>query len=144
MDIHRQLINSPGISIAAHKRNTGDVVAKLVNKRINGIRIERKADILPQVMAMAARTMTRAVGNINGQRHLVRYFLKDNAGIDVFQHGSPCTLANGFRLNMTRKIGRIKRICPLPRRHPTIRFIRPILRLKDYASSFTVYFCCEA
>ena len=85
-DVLRQCIYCIGLGIAPHQGYAGDVAAKLADEVINGGFVERFADVLGQIRAMAARTMARTARDIHGERRLVRYFLKDDACIHVFQH----------------------------------------------------------
>ena len=86
VDVLRQHVHPLGVAVAPHEGDTGDVSSVLIDKGIDGIGVQRQADVLPEIMAVTARTVTRATGDIDGQCHLVGYLLKHDAGVNVFQH----------------------------------------------------------
>ena len=86
VDILRQHIDPHWIVIATHKGNTGDVLTIFFHEGIQGLRIQRQPDVLPEIMAVATRTVTRAIRDVDGQCHFVGYLLKDNVRINVLQH----------------------------------------------------------
>ena len=53
---------------------------------IDGIGVQRQADVLPQIVAVATGTAAGAVGDVDGQRDLVGDFLKNNSCVDVLEH----------------------------------------------------------
>ena len=83
VDILSQRIDSLRIGITTHKGNAGDVGTILVDELIDGICVQGKPDILPKVMTVTARTMTRTIGYVDSQCRLVGYLLEHNACIDV-------------------------------------------------------------
>jgi len=86
MDVLRQHVHALGITITPHEGDAGDIAPVLVDKSIDGIGVQGQADVLPEIMAVTPRTVTRAIRDVDGQCHLVGYLLKHNAGINVFQH----------------------------------------------------------
>ena len=86
VDVLSQHVDSLRVSITTHKGNTSNVRAILADEIIDGIVIQGKSDVVPEIMAMAPGTMTRAIRDINCQCHLVRYLLEDNACIYIFKH----------------------------------------------------------
>jgi len=88
VDVLRQQLHANRVVVAAHHGDASDIMAIALDEGVDGISIQRQADVLPQIMAVAARTAAGAVGYIDGQRHLVGDLLKNNTGIDVLQHSS--------------------------------------------------------
>ena len=86
MDVLRQLIDTPGIAVTTHESNASQVLAVFLYEVINGIRVQRQADIFPEVMTVTPRTVTRAIRDVNCQCHFVGYLLENNIRVDVFQH----------------------------------------------------------
>ena len=86
MDVLCEDIDAHGVVVATHEGEAGDVVAIFLDEGIDGLGIERQADILPQIMAMTPGTATRAITDVNCQCHFVGYFLKYYSRIDVLQH----------------------------------------------------------
>ena len=86
VDVLRQHIHALGITVAPHEGDAGDVAPVLIDKGIDGIGVQGQADVLPEIVAVTARTVTRATGDVDGQCHLVGYLLKHNACVNVFQH----------------------------------------------------------
>ena len=75
-----------GVGITAHKTHTSDVVGIEPDKTVELHGRERGADVLPQVLTMAARAATRTVGEVDGEGDLVGYLLEDHPRIHIFQH----------------------------------------------------------
>ena len=88
VDVLCQPINSTWLSIPSHESDTSDVLAVLLDKRINGVGGERHTDILPQVGAMAAWTMAGTTRNVDGKRHFIGYLLKNDVAVDVLEHSN--------------------------------------------------------
>ena len=86
MDVLCKDIDAHGVVVATHEGEAGDVVAILLDEGIDGLGIERQADILPQIMAMTPRTVTRAITDVNCQCHFIRNLLENKRCIDVFEH----------------------------------------------------------
>ena len=86
VDVLRQLVDAARVGIAAHEGDAGDVGTILRHEVVDGIGIERHADVVPEVTAVTPRTVTRAIRDVNCQCHLVGYLLEYNACIYVFQH----------------------------------------------------------
>lgn len=84
--ITRQSVDGSRIGIASHETDAGNVRSIFRKKLIHCRRSQRFADIAPQVRAMTTRTTTRAVGQIDGQRHFIGNFLKHDVGIDILKH----------------------------------------------------------
>ena len=82
MDIDCELVDGLGLGIAAHEGYACDVGAVLLDEAVDGGSIERRAAVLPQVFAVASRTAAGAVGDVDGEGHLVGYLLKDDASVD--------------------------------------------------------------
>jgi len=59
VDVLRQTIDAPRLSITAHEGNTGDVLAVLLDELVDGVCRERHADVLPQILRVATRAATR-------------------------------------------------------------------------------------
>ena len=83
VDVLRQQIDTLRIAVATHEGDTGNVVAVLFYEGIDGIGIEGEANILPEIMAMTPRTVTRAIRDVNCQCHFVGYLLEYYARVDV-------------------------------------------------------------
>ena len=83
MDILRQQIDAFRIVVATHEGDAGNVAAILLYKGIDGFRIQRKPDVLPEIVTMTSRTVTRAITDVDCQCHFVRNFLKNNPCIYV-------------------------------------------------------------
>ena len=86
MDILSQEVDALGIVVASHEGDASDVIAIFFDEGIDGIGIKGEAYVLPEVMAMTPRTVTRAITDVNCQCHFVGYLLKYYACIDVLQH----------------------------------------------------------
>ena len=87
VDVLCQLVDSTRVGIATHKRDAGNVCAVLRHEIINGICRQGHTHVLPEIMAVTTRAVTRAIRDINCQCHFVGYLLKNNSSINVFQHG---------------------------------------------------------
>ena len=83
VDVLCQTVDAPGLSISTHEGDAGDVLAVLLDEFVDGISGERHADVLPQILRVAAWAATGAARYVDGKGHLVRYLLKDNACVDV-------------------------------------------------------------
>ena len=83
VDVLRQQVDTLRIAVATHEGDTGNVVAVLFYEGIDGIGIERQANILPEIMAMTPGTVTRAIRDVNCQCHFVGYLLEYYARVDV-------------------------------------------------------------
>ena len=88
VDIQRQLLHAHGVVVTAHHGDAGDVMAVALDEGVDGIGVQRQADVLPQIVAVATGTAAGTVGDVDGQRDLVGYFLKNNSSVDVLQHVS--------------------------------------------------------
>ena len=86
MDILCKHVDAFRIGIASHEGDTGDVTAILLHEAVDGLCVEGQSDILPEVVAVTTRAVTRAIRDINCQCHFVWYLLKYDACIDVLQH----------------------------------------------------------
>ena len=86
VDILRQQIDTLWVGIAAHKRDTGDIIAEALYEIIERFGIQRKANVFPEILAMAAWAAAWTATDIDGQGYFVGYLLKDNACVYVFQH----------------------------------------------------------
>lgn len=83
VDILRQSVDTPRLSITAHKGDAGDILPVLGDELVNGVGGERHAHIFPQVLRVAARTATRTARDVDGERNLIRNLLEHNACVDV-------------------------------------------------------------
>ena len=90
VDILCQDVDTLGIAVAAHESNAGDILAILFDEGIDGIGVKGETYVLPKVMAMTPRTVTRAIRDVNCQCHFVGYLLKYYASVDVLQHRLVC------------------------------------------------------
>lgn len=88
VDVLCQPINSTWLSIPSHESDTSDVLAVLLDKRINGVCSERHTNVLPQIGAMATRAMTGTTRNVDGKRHFIGYLLKNDVAVDVLEHSN--------------------------------------------------------
>ena len=86
VDVLCQLVHTPGVAVTAHKGDTREVLAVFIYKVIDGIRVQRQTYVLPKIMAVTPRTMTRAIRNVNCQCHFVGYLLEYNVRVHIFQH----------------------------------------------------------
>ena len=66
MDILCELVDAYGVGITAHEGQASDVVAVTLDEGINGIGIQRHADVVPEVAAVASWAVAWAVGDIDG------------------------------------------------------------------------------
>ena len=82
------MINTPGFIVTTHESDTGEVRAVFLDKVIDSFRTQWYTLILPKVMTMTTRAVTRAIRDIDCQCHFVGYLLKYYSGIDVFQHSA--------------------------------------------------------
>ncbi len=83
--------------IACREKLTAFVQNRRGNIRTEALNeiIERRGSkgntyIVPEIMAVTARTPTGTVADIDSQRHLVGYLLKNNSCINVLQHSLFC------------------------------------------------------
>ena len=108
VDVLRQLVDTPWVVVAAHEGDAGEVGAVFPDKVVEGLGGQRQAHILPEVMAMTPRTVTRAIRDIDCQCHFVGYLLKYYSGIDVLQHSAlvchRVVAAGGFLLTGLREV----------------------------------------
>lgn len=88
VDVLRQTVDGTRVGVATHEGYAGDVFTVFLNEGVDGGGVERQSDVLPQVVAMTARTVARTVGQVDGKRHFVRHLLKYYSGIDIFEHSS--------------------------------------------------------
>jgi hypothetical protein len=88
VDILSQAVDPLRICITSHKSKAGDIRAETFHEIINCPGSKGNTYIIPEIMAMAARTPTGAVADINSQRHLIGYLLKNNSCVYVFEHNS--------------------------------------------------------
>ena len=86
MDVLCQQVQALRVCIASHEGDAGDVAPILADEIVNGIGVQRKSDVFPQIMTVTARAATWTIGYVDGQRHLVGYLLKNNACVYVLQH----------------------------------------------------------
>ena len=86
VQIFGQLVDAFWIRVPSHEANASDVFAIFSHEIIQYRWGEGRTYITPEEMAVAARAMAGAIGYVDGQRHLVGYFLEHHARIDVFQH----------------------------------------------------------
>ena len=86
VDILRQTVDALRVVVATHEGDAGDVTPILRHEGVYGSGIQWQANILPQVMAMAPRTTTRAIRDVNCQCRLVGNLLKNNTRIYILQH----------------------------------------------------------
>ena len=90
VDVLCQLVDTFRITVATHEGDAGEVLAVFLNEVVDGVRVQRQAYVLPKVMAVTPRTVTRAIRNVNCQCHFVGYLLKYNIRVDVLQHRLIC------------------------------------------------------
>ena len=86
VQILRQDIDSFWVAVAAHEGEAGDVVAEALHEIVERFGVEWKSYVLPEIMAVTARTPTGASADVDGQRHLIGYLLKYTACVDVLKH----------------------------------------------------------
>ena len=86
MNILRQLVDTFRIGVTSHEGDTSDVATDLFDKAIKGIGIQGEPDVLPEILAVAARTASGAIRDVDCQSHLIGYLLEYDASVDVFQH----------------------------------------------------------
>lgn len=87
MDVLCQTVDAPWLSIATHEGDTSDVLAVLLDELVNGVGRKRHTDVLPKILRMAAWAAAGTTRDVDGKGHLIRNLLKDNACVNVFQHG---------------------------------------------------------
>ena len=110
MDILGQKVHALRIVVATHEGDTGDIITVFIHEGIDSIGVKGEAYVLPEVMAMTPRTVTRAITDVNCQCHFVGYLLKYYACIDVLQHGfrlvcQGVITAGGLFLTGLREVG---------------------------------------
>ena len=97
MHILRQLVDIFRLSIATHKTKTRYIGTIFSRKTIKNNRSECLANVLPQKLTVTARTMTRTITDIDSKRYLIRYFLENDSGVNVF-HTDTCLRFNRLQL----------------------------------------------
>ena len=65
------------ILIAPHESHTGDQARIASNKAVKQFPIQGLTDILPEMLTMASRAVTRTTGEVERKRHLSGNLLKD-------------------------------------------------------------------
>ena len=110
VDILGQKVDALGIVVASHEGDASDVITVFIHEGIDSIGVKGEANVLPEVMAMTPRTVTRAITDVNCQCHFVGYLLKYYACIDVLQHGfrlvcQGVITAGGLFLTGLREVG---------------------------------------
>ena len=86
MHVLRQLVDIFRFGITSHEAHASDIVAIFADELIDGWRRQRLTYVGPQILAMTSRTSAWAIGDVDGERHLIRNLLKDDSCIDIFQH----------------------------------------------------------
>ena len=74
--------------VTTHDKHAGDVASVNINESFDFIFCELLAYVLPEMFTMAVGTVIRAVCEVYCQTHFIRYFLKDDVIVVVFQHPS--------------------------------------------------------
>ena len=77
MDIFRQAEDFGGVGITTHEADTGDETFVAVDEAVQKFFVKGFADVLPEMLAVASRAMTRAVREIKGECYLARNLLKN-------------------------------------------------------------------
>ena len=83
VDVSSQLAEILRVGITAHKANAGDVGTKFLDKLIERFGSKRHTDVVPKILAVAPRTVARAITDVNCQCHLVRNFLEYHPSVNV-------------------------------------------------------------
>ena len=83
VDVLRQQVHSLRVGIASHHGDAGDVICELADELVNGIGVQGKPDVLPQIVAVTAWAVAGAIADVDGQRHLVGYLLEHDASVYV-------------------------------------------------------------
>lgn len=74
------------LRVSTHETHTSYVVSVFTHHTVEHKRCERFPDIIPQILTVASRTMTRTMGDVYGKGHFIGYLLKDDTRIYIFQH----------------------------------------------------------
>ena len=77
VDIGGEFVYRFWFCIASHECYARDVAAVFLHEAVDGACRERAARVSPKVRAVATGTAARTVGYVDGEGHLVRYFLKN-------------------------------------------------------------------
>lgn len=87
-----ELVDLFRFGIPTHKTYAGDVIAIVAYKTVEHLWSERLAGVAPKIWAVAAGTVARAVGDVDGEGYLIGYFLEYHPCIDVFKHDNEWVL----------------------------------------------------
>jgi hypothetical protein len=83
-----QTVDGLRIRVTSHKSEAGDIRTEALNEIIERRGSKGNTYIVPEIMAVTARTPTGTVADIDSQRHLIGYLLKNNSCVYVFEHNS--------------------------------------------------------
>ena len=86
VDVLCQLVHTPWVAVATHEGYASEVLAVFLDEIVDSIGVQRQADILPEIMTVTPRTVTRAIRDVNCQCHLVGYLLENNIRVYILQH----------------------------------------------------------
>lgn len=86
VNIDGKLVDGFRLGIASHESDAGDVSPELLDELVDDRGCERTARVAPEIFAVAPWAATWAVGDVNGECHLIRNFLKDDTRVHVFKH----------------------------------------------------------
>ena len=94
MDMSGQHVDVCRFGITPHQADAGDVGAIIPDETIHLHGCEGRADVLPQILAVASRTAAGTSGDVDGERHFIGYLLEYDSCIDVFQHNGTILVIN--------------------------------------------------
>lgn len=82
-DVAGKPVDRRRVGIAPHESYAGNRLLRIPDEGREGLFRQERAGISPQKPAVAARAAAGASGDVDGERHLVGEFLKDNVCIDI-------------------------------------------------------------
>lgn len=84
LQVSCQAIDFLRLCITTHESYAGDVLKIASKEFVEHGFVKVNPDVVPKVLAMATRAMAWTAGDVYGESHFSRYFLKDNSCVYVF------------------------------------------------------------
>ena len=75
------------VGIAAHEAEAGNLFPVFGEQLVDFGLVEGEADVFVEVRTMAAGAVVRAIGDVDGEGHLVGNLLEYDVEVVVFEHG---------------------------------------------------------
>ena len=76
-------VQNAGVSIVAITNHNCFITVIFLDKLIERFGSKRHTDVVPKILAVAPRTVARAITDVNCQCHLVRNFLEYHPSVNV-------------------------------------------------------------